>query len=157
VLDLPSPDGATLCAAAAGTTTHVLAGCLRNARAVVAVAYLLAEGEPVGIIIPASERWGVDMLTSGSGGSLRPCVEDQLGAGAIVESLVCHGRWASPEAMLAAAAYRVTDVEAALMDCASGRELTAAGHRGDVELAAAVGVSSVAAVLTDGIMEDRSE
>jgi 2-phosphosulfolactate phosphatase len=80
-------------------------------------------------------------------------VEDQLGAGAIVEALVRHGRSASPEAMLAAAAFRVTDVEAALVDCASGRELTAAGHRGDVELAAAVGVSSVAPVLTDGIME----
>jgi 2-phosphosulfolactate phosphatase len=152
VLDLPSPNGATLCTAAAGTTAHVLTGCLRNSRAVAAMAHRLAEGEPVGII-PAGERWGVNLFTSGSGGPLRPCVEDQLGAGAIVEALVCRGRSASPEAMLAAAAYRVTDVEAALVDCASGRELTAAGHRGDVELAAAVGVSSVAPVLADGIME----
>ncbi len=33
LLDLPSPNGATLCAAAAGTGATVLVGCLRNATA----------------------------------------------------------------------------------------------------------------------------
>ena len=41
LLALPSPNGATLCAAAAATGAHVLAGCLRNASAVAAKAHEL--------------------------------------------------------------------------------------------------------------------
>jgi 2-phosphosulfolactate phosphatase len=42
-----------------------------------------------------------------------------------------------------------------LRGCASGRELTAAGHAADVELAAAVGSSSCAPVLRDGVLTNK--
>ncbi|WP_328611915.1 2-phosphosulfolactate phosphatase [Amycolatopsis sp. NBC_00345] len=155
LLALPSPNGATLCAAAAATGAHVLAGCLRNASAVAAKAHELADGGAIGVI-PGGERWGVDMLGEGKEfGPLRPCAEDQLGAGAIVAALLRRGRSASPEAALAAAAYTATDVAAALRGCSSGRELAATGHENDVTLAARVDVSETAPVLSAGILEGK--
>lgn len=152
LLALPSPNGATLCDAAAETGAKVLAGCLRNASAVAAHAAELAGGGPIGVI-PAGERWGVNVLSGhGSSGSLRPCVEDQLGAGAIVHALSRYGRH-SAEAALAAAAFRVTDTAEALAACSSGRELAAAGHANDVALAAQLDTSSTVPVLRKGILE----
>lgn len=153
LLALPSPNGATLCAAAAATGAHVLAGCLRNASAVAAKAHELADGRAIGVI-PGGERWGVDMLDEGKEfGPLRPCVEDQLGAGAIVAALRQRGRSASAEAALAAAAYAATDIAAALRACSSGRELAATGHESDVALAAQVDISETTPVLCQGILE----
>ncbi|MBB1157134.1 MULTISPECIES: 2-phosphosulfolactate phosphatase [Amycolatopsis] len=152
LLALPSPNGATLCAAAAKTGAHVLAGCLRNASATAAKAREIAGGRPIGVI-PAGERWGVDLFGEGAeSGPLRPCVEDQLGAGAIVSAL--PGSW-SAEAALAAAAYAGTDVPAALRACSSGRELAATGHGNDVVLAAQQDVSASVASLAHGILEGR--
>jgi 2-phosphosulfolactate phosphatase len=152
---LPSPNGATLCAAAAETGAHVFAGCLRNATAVARAAHEYAGAGAVGLI-PAGERWGVNMLstTPETPGPLRPCVEDQLGAGAIVVALLALSRSASPEARLAASAYQGTDVGVALKDCSSGRELTAAGHSGDIELASRVNTSSNAPRLEKGILRN---
>ncbi|WIX83181.1 2-phosphosulfolactate phosphatase [Amycolatopsis carbonis] len=153
LLALPSPNGATLTAAAAATGAHVLAGCLRNASAVAVKALELAAGRPVGVI-PAGERWGIDLLGEGRNfGPLRPCVEDQLGAGAIVAALDRHGRTLSAEAALAATAYAGTDVAQALRTCSSGRELAAAGHPGDVELAAQTDVSTTAPTLRGKTLE----
>ncbi|MGX7827373.1 2-phosphosulfolactate phosphatase [Actinokineospora sp. 24-640] len=135
-LALPSPNGATLSAAATGT---VLAGCLRNAEAVAAAAK--AAGGPVAVI-PAGERWPHD--------ALRPAVEDLLGAGAIVHAL---GGARSPEARAAEAAFLAysDDLSAILGACASGRELAAGGHAADVALAAAYGASATVPRLTDGV------
>ena len=143
VLALPSPNGASLCAAAARHDAVVFAGCLRNATAVAAAAR--AAGGPVGVV-PAGERWSDD--------TLRVAVEDAVGAGAIVAAL--GGGSLSPEAELvaaqfAAAADRLPAVLAAL---ASGRELIADGYRADVDLAAALDVSSAAPRLVDGILSD---
>ena len=77
-------------------------------------------------------------------------MEDFLGAGAIVAAL--SGRSASPEALLAAVAYRGTDLGEAMRGCSSGRELIGTGHGRDVELAAAVDVST-APVLVDDLLE----
>ena len=146
LLALPSPNGATLCDAAAATGARVLAGCLRNASAVAAKAH--ESGGPVGLVA-AGERWGVNMSGHGETfGPLRPCVEDQMGAGAIAAALARLGRTLSPEAALAA---RSVDV-AAIAGCVSGRELTEAGHGGDVALAARIDVSDAAPVLHEGVL-----
>lgn len=147
LVELPSPNGSNLCALAAETGKHVLAGCLRNAEAVARRAMEL--GDTIGVI-PAGERWGLDINESGTFGPLRPSIEDYLGAGAILDSL--HGN-ASPEARLAADAYRFTDVRAAVLSCVSGRELITYGHGADVALACEAGVSKAAPMLVDGVLQ----
>jgi 2-phosphosulfolactate phosphatase len=81
-LAISSPNGATLCAAAAETGTTVLAGCLRNASAVAKAAVELADGAPIGIV-PAGERW-----RDTPDRRLRPGIEEILGAGAIADAII---------------------------------------------------------------------
>lgn len=125
---LPSPNGAlATLGVSAGVT---LAGCLRNAAAVAHAASAL--GRQI-LVVPAGERW--------PDGSLRPCLEDWLGAGAILGHL--PGR-ASAEARAAIAAYREleTELRHALCETRSGRELIERGYPQDIELASEAGVSS---------------
>lgn len=73
--------GSAICAAAGATGRPVVAGCLRNAPAV--ARWLLAEGyggtdAPIGVVA-AGERWP-DL-------TLRPAVEDLLGAAAVLDGL----------------------------------------------------------------------
>ena len=135
-LVLPSPNGATLTLAA--KPTPVLAGCLRNAGAVAAVARTY--GRKIAVI-PAGERWKDD-------GSLRPAFEDLIGAGAIISHL--DGR-RSPEALVALAAFRAVEAELdhALRQCSSGKELLEWGFAPDVMLAAQLNVSTCAPVLVN--------
>ncbi len=135
---LPSPNGATLSLEAAGGAA-VIAGSLRNASAV--AAHAAALGGHVAVIA-AGERW--------PDGSLRPAVEDLLGAGAIVSAL---GRSSSrsPEAVVAAAAFRGAGDPAALIHAsASGQELVGRGHGHDVEVATDQDASTSVPVLIDG-------
>src|SRR5215470_2716838 len=135
-LVLPSPNGATLTLAA--KPTPVLAGCLRNAEAVAAVAQKY--GHKIAVI-PAGERWKED-------GSLRPAFEDLIGAGAIISHL--DGQ-RSPEARVALAAFRAVEAELdqALRQCSSGKELLEWGLAPDVMLAAQLNVSTCAPVLVN--------
>ncbi|PRY36297.1 2-phosphosulfolactate phosphatase [Umezawaea tangerina] len=157
VLDLPSPNGATLCTLADSTGAAVLAGCLRNAGAVARVALEIADGRPIGLI-PAGERWGIDINTTKSEqffGPLRPCVEDFMGAGAILAALLEQGAGgASVEAQVAADAFRsmAPRLEEVVAESVSGRELIGAGHAGDVEMATLVDVSEAAPRLVDGVL-----
>ena len=148
LVELPSPNGSNLCTLASETGAHVLAACLRNAAAVAERAQEL--GDTIGVI-PGGERWGLDILKSGPRefGPLRPCVEDYLGAGAVLAALA--GK-ASPEAQLAAAAFTNTDVATAVRECGSGRELIENGHRADVDLAVQTGVSDAVPVLVEGVL-----
>jgi len=134
---LPSPNGAALSVGA--NRGHVLAGCLRNAAAVARVAQTL--GQRV-LVLPAGERW--------PDGSLRPCVEDWLGAGAILDGLSSGS--CSPEAEAARLAFRAAsaDLTRLLRGSTSGQELIERGDGEDVTLAAALNVSEAVPVLRDG-------
>ncbi len=145
-LVLPSPNGSALAfgAQADAPDAIVLAGCLRNASAVAAVAG--ARPGPVAVVA-AGERW------HGNLGPLRPSVEDLLGAGAVLRGLIeVAGRpagSASPEARAAIAAFDAArgDLGAWLAGCASGRELIEIGFGDDVEAAAVADAEDVAPVL----------
>ena len=122
-------EGGTLLALA-GAGAVVLAGCLRNASAVAAAARDL--GRPVGVVAAGERR---------PDGSLRPAVEDLIGAGAILHAL---GGRPSPEARAAVAAFldAAPDLPAALSTCVSGRELAGQPDlAADVRLAAEHDVS----------------
>jgi len=128
---LPSPNGAAVSLAAGGTGT-VFAGSLRNAAAVAAAAQ--RSGRTFNVI-PAGERW--------ADGSLRPSLEDWLGAGAVLSQLPgAH----SPEASAAVALFERCRgaLPDTLRQCASGRELVARGQMNDVMLAADLDVSTCA-------------
>ncbi|MDO8294880.1 MAG: 2-phosphosulfolactate phosphatase [Caulobacter sp.] len=135
---LPSPNGSRLSLACGDTP--VLAGCLRNAKAVAAKARALAGQGDIGLI-PAGERWPDD--------SLRPAIEDLIGAGAIIEAL--EGEMTA-EARLARDAWRSArgDLDALIGDCLSGRELIERGFEIDVKLALEREASAVAPVLREG-------
>jgi 2-phosphosulfolactate phosphatase len=144
-LVLPSPNGSAIAAAANGV---VVAACLRNARAVAAwlsERYRHAD-EPV-TVIAAGERW--------PDGSLRPALEDLLGAGALLAALAQRGGFGeSPEAATARVAYESTpSVPDAVRGCASGVELATRGFGQDVEVAVEIDASSVVPVLVDGAFE----
>jgi 2-phosphosulfolactate phosphatase len=144
-IELASPNGATVSLALAGAGALVLAGCLRNASAVAAAARDL--GRPVGVV-PAGERR--------PDGSLRPAVEDLIGAGAILHAL---GGRPSPEARAAVAAFldAAPDLPAALSTCVSGRELARQPDlAADVRLAAAHDVSQTVPRLSGGAFAQLS-
>jgi 2-phosphosulfolactate phosphatase len=82
-------------------------------------------------------------------GSLRPALEDLVGAGGIVAAL---GRPdASPEARAAALTYEALGVQrrATLADCTSARELVERGFAADVALCLDEDVSDVSARLAN--------
>lgn len=135
-LVLPSPNGATCSALAAEAGATVVAGCLRNAGAVGRFAASLGGTTAV---IAAGEIW--------PDGSLRPAVEDLIGAGAILAAL--DPRTMSPEARAAVAAFLAArDDLASMLGCsASGRELIEAGFGADVEIASEADATEVVPVL----------
>jgi 2-phosphosulfolactate phosphatase len=127
---LPSPNGAQVTLAAARTAPVLLAGSLRNARAVADAAQRLGRTFNV---IPAGERW--------FDGSLRPALEDWLGAGAILRGLPGSR---SPEAESAVVLFeRHRDNLVATLDqCGSGRELDGRGHQKDKFIAGQLNAST---------------
>jgi 2-phosphosulfolactate phosphatase len=135
---LPSPNGSTCAVLAAEAGARVVAGCLRNAAAV--GAWAGGAGGPV-TVIACGERW--------PDGSLRPSLEDLLGAGAILASMAGDP---SPEARAAVAAFHdaAPRLPGVLSECASGLELIEKGHAADVGYAARLNASATVPVLTDG-------
>jgi len=134
-LVLPSPNGATLILLAAELGATVLAGCLRNAAATAAAC---REQSGSVAVVAAGERWRQDGAMTGS---LRPAVEDLVGAGAILAALAPTNP--SPGAIAAIAAFHAAlpDLGRFLAACASGKELCGQGFAADVELAAQLDVS----------------
>ena len=140
-LVLPSPNGSALSAMVQDRTAF--AASLRNATAVAAaVQQAAAQSTSTRVaVIAAGEHW--------PGGSLRPAIEDLLGAGAVIARL---SGTLSPEARVARAAYLELkdELPAVLSGCVSGQQLVAAGFPGDVEMAAEEDVSAAVPALKDG-------
>lgn len=134
-LVLPSPNGASLTLRTGRTPT--LAGCLRNAEAIANFAQ--SYGKRIAVI-PCGEKW--------ENGSLRPALEDLIGAGAILSC--CKGKL-SPEAAGAVAVFqRLKDnLITTLRQCSSGKELIARGFATDIELAADINSSNCVPLFTD--------
>ena len=127
---LPSPNGSTL--AAMARAPLVVAGCLRNAAAV--AGYVDATPGPV-LVVAAGERW--------PDGSLRPALEDYLGAGAIIARLTGQK---SPDARAAQAVFAdVANLDSCLRALPSGIELIERGFGADVTFAAQLDVIAVRA------------
>ncbi|MEU6560526.1 2-phosphosulfolactate phosphatase [Nocardia nova] len=146
-LILPSPNGSAISAAVEGIP--VVAASLRNATAV--AEWIAGNGwgsadRPVAVIA-AGEHW--------PDGRLRPAIEDQLGAAAVIRALAAHGGPLSAEATLAIAGIdSITDLPALVRSCASGRELTAAGFADDVRIAVEIDACGAVPVLVDGEFSD---
>lgn len=141
-LVLPSPNGATIAHGLTSTGAAVVAGCLRNASAVASVVaeHLAAASHHDVVLVPAGERW--------PDGSLRPCVEDLLGAGAIAAAL--RDEDLSVEARAAAQLWRATPAPTTTVrESTSGRELTAAGWSDDVSVAVDLDATTTTARLVD--------
>jgi 2-phosphosulfolactate phosphatase len=133
------------CLAAAGSAPAVLVGSFLNRSATVAAALRLRRrGSGRCTVVACGERWTSVAPTDDS---LRPGIEDQLGAGAVITGLAESDLGLSPEAHLAAAAYAgVADrLDAVLASCTSGRELAANGFAADVALAAGIDTTDTCA------------
>ena len=135
---LPSPNGSHISFAAKQKV--VLAGCLRNAATVAKAAMDAAQNGSIAVI-PAGERW--------KDGSLRPAIEDLIGAGAIISEM--KGSF-SPEAVVARDAFYAAraSLRDRLVASASGIELSDQGFPQDVEIAAKLNISSCAPILVEG-------
>lgn len=150
-LVLPSPNGSATSAALAAAGATVVTAGLRQ-RAVVAAwlaARLRADPAASVVLVAAGERWRDD-------DSLRPALEDVLGAGALAaalfDSTAVREQDLSVEALAAALTAgalgaRPGGLAAAVHDCASGRELVAAGFGDDVAVAAEVDAGTTVPVL----------
>ena len=134
-LVLPSPNGSSLTLLTENKLT--LAGCLRNCEAVARFAQNYSARVTV---IPAGEKW--------EDGSLRPSLEDLIGAGAILSYLSGS---LSPEAETAVVVFNSfkNDLLNTLKKCSSGKELIERDFDSDVELAAEINVSDCVPVFTD--------
>ena len=143
-LVLPSPNGATLTLLAAEHGAEVLAGSLRNASTV--AAHCRQPG--VVAVIAAGERW--------PDGTLRPCLEDVLGAGAVLSALAVDE--CSPEARAAIAAFRDArrGARPRMRACGSGRELVEKGFADDITMAAEHDATRTCPVLRDGAYVERA-
>ena len=145
-----SLNGAAVAQAAAGTGAIVLAGSLRNARAVANAVMRLQQqrGDRTSIaVIACGER-----VSRGSD-EVRFAVEDQLAAGAVISALSDLGiDHTSPEAAVMGEASRALARACVhlLLASGSGRELVERGLRDEVLNAAARDAVNTVAVLRDG-------
>ncbi len=149
-LVLPSPNGSTIAHSLDDTEAVVLAGCLRNSDAVATWLLPAAQAGRSIAVIAAGERWSHD-------DSLRPALEDHLGAGATLSAMVRlgHSTGFSPEAAAAAQLYDAVaeNLPQTLRNCVGGRELSSKGFAADVHVAADLNASSVVPVMVEGAFQ----
>ena len=146
-LVLPSPNGSTLTHLASEYSATVIAGCLRNAKEI--GRFLSERGGRISII-PAGERW--------PDGSLRPALEDWIGAGAIITMLGANADRSS-EAEAASDAFLAVEnrLRESLQACSSGRELIDIDYGEDVLLATELNISNFVPILQNGGYKSKSQ
>lgn len=146
--------------AAAASRLHpaplVLLGCLRNASAVARAVLTEQErrGERTSVAVIAADELPVNGSAPGAGP--RFAVEDQLGAGAVIDALAELGLdHSSPEAALACEAFRSLRgaTRHLLTASGSGRELIDRDARTEVLNAAELDATDAVPVLRGGIFE----
>ena len=140
-ISVASPNGATCCRMSESARGTFVAG-LVNAGGTARAAAHMARTHACGVtVIACGERH--------PNGSLRPAVEDWMGAGAIVSHV--EAPW-SAEAEVCretylAVHYRVPEL---VSESESGRELRAAGYAMDVTYASAIDVHDTAVIMRRG-------
>lgn len=139
-LVLPSPNGSTISANLAARGLQVLTSGLRNASV---TAKWLAENHHGKVVcISAGERWPDD--------SLRPAVEDLMGAGMLISEIKAISTDISlgMDAAVALASYRsfAAQLVELVKASASGRELIDAGFADDVNIACELNESRSVAI-----------
>lgn len=145
------------CTVAAAASPALLIGCLLNAAAVAQAADRLRQRYPAAsvTIVPCGEQW--ENSREGDN-TLRPGIEDYIGAGAILTRL--HGS-RSPEAMLCAAAYEsavsTASLDRLLWECGSGRELRMHGYEEDVRHSSHLDKYDIVPLLVDGRFVNASK
>jgi 2-phosphosulfolactate phosphatase len=134
---LPSPNGSWCALEASAFGVPVVAASLRNAAAVAEWLRGSCGSGPVGVIACGELR---------PDGSLRPAIEDRIGAGAVVSAL---SGVPSPEARAAVSVYRYASgtIAAILAGSPPARELHQRGLAEDVAWAAAIDASGSVPVL----------
>ncbi len=141
-------DAAALARAADASGALVLLGSLRNASATARA--VLAEQQRRGA------RTSIAVIAAGesAAGGTRFAVEDQLGAGAIIDALGALGLdHTSPEAAAACEAFRGLRgaVRHLMTASGSGQELLEAGGRDEALAAAQLDATDAVPVLRDGV------
>ena len=147
-----SINGAAVAEAAGRTGGLVLLGGLRNATAVAETVH--AEQERRGVRTSIAIIACGELAGRSADAHVRFAVEDQLGAGAIVDALGARGiDHTSPEAAVAAESFRALRraTKHLITASGSGRELADAGLGDEVLAAAAVDAASVVPVLRGGV------
>lgn len=137
-LIMPTDNGSVISHAALMSGLTVVAGSIRNASAI--AAWAAGRYSSIGLV-PVGEQW--------PDGTMRPCYEDLIGAGAIAGALRDLGadNGFTPDARAAAAAFDHRD---SIAEVPSGRGLVDRGFAEDVRLAEILDADHVVPVLRDG-------
>lgn len=146
---LCSPNGAT-CTKLSGKVPALLIGSLLNAYAVAKVANELQKRTKVNItVIACGERW--DNVKENED-KLRPCIEDYLGAGAILNFL--HGT-KSPESKVCVAAFQNSrdQLEELIWESGSGKELRGKNFSKDIRHSSRLDVFQEVPILVQDDLE----
>ncbi|MFD1735464.1 2-phosphosulfolactate phosphatase [Bacillus salitolerans] len=141
----------SFCTWIAKKTQAVLVGGILNAEAVASVANQISKQRKASItIIPCGEQWNE---TREYEDTLRPAVEDYLGAGAILSYL---GGDKSPEAKICMAGFLSVreKIEDVIWECGSGRELRERGFDADVKHCIRLNTYKTVPMLQDGYFVD---
>lgn len=126
---LSSANGAT-CTKISGKVPAILIGCFLNISAVASVANKIQKTTNANItVIACGERWS---NAKENEDKLRPCIEDYLGAGAILNLL--EGT-KSPESKVCIKTFKSSEkeLEELILESGSGRELIGKGFSEDIK------------------------